>query len=161
MSDPSVTSFITRFNRVLGSRTGRRALARACVFSVALVGASRLPATGAEPSLIEVQITHLRDDRGQVLCALFSSAANFPRDYERAMMRDHSLIAEGRAHCEFRDVPPGTYAVAVIHDENSNGKLDTTFLGIPKEGVGTSNNARGHFGPPRFRDAAFAYQGEA
>jgi len=41
----------------------------------------------------------------------------------------------------------GKYAVSVFHDENSNGKLDTNFLGIPREGVGASNNAKGHFGP--------------
>lgn len=49
---------------------------------------------------------------------------------------------------------PGTWAIAVIHDENANGRIDTTF-GIPREGVGSSRNAPLRMGPPRFADAAF------
>jgi len=47
----------------------------------------------------------------------------------------------------FPGVAPGRYAVSVFHDENSNGKMDTNFIGIPREGVGASNNAKGHLGP--------------
>jgi uncharacterized protein (DUF2141 family) len=59
----------------------------------------------------------------------------------------------------FREIAPGRYAVSVYHDENSNGKLDTNFLGIPREGVGASNNARGHMGSPKFDAAAFPFAG--
>lgn len=47
----------------------------------------------------------------------------------------------------------------MFHDENSNGKLDRNFMGIPREGVGASNGARGHFGPPKFGDAEFHFLG--
>ena len=56
-------------------------------------------------------------------------------------------------------VAPGTYAIAVFHDENSNGKLDSNFMRIPREGVGASNAAKGHFGPPKFDAAAFHFVG--
>jgi uncharacterized protein (DUF2141 family) len=52
-------------------------------------------------------------------------------------------------------IPQGTYAIACYHDENNNGKLDTKFMGIPKEGTGASNDARGTMGPPKFKDAKF------
>jgi uncharacterized protein (DUF2141 family) len=52
-----------------------------------------------------------------------------------------------------------TYAVSAFHDENSNGNLDTNFMGIPREGVGASNNAKGHLGPPKFEAAAFQFSG--
>ena len=42
-----------------------------------------------------------------------------------------------------------------MHDENRNGKLDTNFLGIPKEGVGASNNPKSRFGPPSFEESMF------
>jgi uncharacterized protein (DUF2141 family) len=58
-------------------------------------------------------------------------------------------------------IEPGTYAIAVYHDENSNGKLDSNFIGIPREGVGFSNNAKGHMGPPKFDAAAFRFSGGA
>jgi uncharacterized protein (DUF2141 family) len=47
----------------------------------------------------------------------------------------------------------------VIHGENDNRKMDTKIFGIPREGEGASNDARGHFGPPRFEDAAFQFGG--
>jgi uncharacterized protein (DUF2141 family) len=53
------------------------------------------------------------------------------------------------------DVTFGDYAVAVFEDINGNGKLDTNFLGIPKEPTGISRDAKGSFGPPKFADAAF------
>jgi uncharacterized protein (DUF2141 family) len=52
------------------------------------------------------------------------------------------VIIDGRAVCEFPGVTPGTYAISVFHDENSNGKLDTNLLGIPREGVSASNNRK-------------------
>ncbi len=51
------------------------------------------------------------------------------------------------------DLVPGTYAVAVHHDANTNGKLDANFLGIPKEGYGVSNDARPKFRAPRFGES--------
>jgi uncharacterized protein (DUF2141 family) len=54
-----------------------------------------------------------------------------------------------------KDVPHGTYAVSVIHDEDGDGKLDTSWLGIPREGVGVSMNAKGKAGPPKYKDAKF------
>ena len=70
-----------------------------------------------------------------------------------------SPISNGHAVCEFPGVKEGTYAVSVFHDENSNGKLDAKFMGMPREGVGASNNAKGHFGPPKFDAAAFRFSG--
>jgi hypothetical protein len=55
--------------------------------------------------------------------------------------------------------PNATYAISVFHGENSNGKLDTNFLGMPRGGMGASNGAKGHFGPPKFVAAAFRFQG--
>ena len=101
----------------------------------------------------------MRNDKGQIMCALFSSAADFPKRGDKAIAHAKSDISHGRSVCEFPGVAPGRYAVSVFHDENANGKMDTNFMGIPREGVGASNNARGHFGPPKFDDAAFQYSG--
>lgn len=68
-------------------------------------------------------------------------------------------VRASQARCDFEDIPPGTYALAVIHDENMNGVLDTNALGIPREGYGFSNDARAWFGPPSFADASFHYDG--
>ncbi|HKR26614.1 MAG TPA: DUF2141 domain-containing protein [Terriglobales bacterium] len=110
-------------------------------------------------NVIHVGIDGFRTDKGQVICSLYSSAEGFPKNAGEAIAHSKSPIANRHADCEFSGIQPGTYAISVFHDENSNGRLDTNFLGIPREGVGASNNARGHFGPPKFHDAAVAYSG--
>ena len=119
-----------------------------------------LPQTQAPAAnVIHVEIGGLRNDKGQVFCALYSSGDGFPNQSEKALARVSSTIVDKRAVCEFSGVAPHTYAVSVFHDENSNGKLDTNFMGIPREGVGASNGARGHLGPPKFDAAAFHFPG--
>ena len=113
--------------------------------------------TTPQENLIHVEVGGLRSAKGQVRCGLFSSAVDFPS--KNAIAKATSSITGGQAVCEFRGVAPGTLAVSVFHDENSNGKLDTNFIGIPREGVGASNNAKGRFGPPKFRDASIEFSG--
>lgn len=112
-----------------------------------------------QPNVIHVEVVGLHSDKGQVLCALYSSRDGFPKQSEKALARVTSGIAQKQAVCEFSGIAPGTYAISVFHDENSNGKLDTKFMGIPREGVAASNNAKGHFGPPKFEAAAFPFTG--
>ncbi|HEV2733045.1 MAG TPA: DUF2141 domain-containing protein [Terriglobales bacterium] len=112
-----------------------------------------------QANVIHVEIGGLLNDKGQVSCALYSSPDGFPKKSEKAVARVNSAISDNQAVCEFFGIAPGTYAVSVFHDENSNGKLDANFMGIPREGVGASNGARGHFGPPKFDAAAFHFSG--
>ena len=69
-------------------------------------------------------------------------------------------IAGGKAVMTFKGLKDGVYAIAIIHDENANGKLDTNFLGIPAEGVGVSTNPR-VFGKPSFEQGQFSLKGDA
>ncbi|MBL7938557.1 MAG: DUF2141 domain-containing protein [Flavobacteriales bacterium] len=63
--------------------------------------------------------------------------------------------ADGRTvRVTFPDVTPGTYAVKVFHDINSNGELDTSWIGWPQEPYGFSNDAPVNMGPPSFKLAA-------
>jgi uncharacterized protein (DUF2141 family) len=118
--------------------------------------------TQSQPKLVQlihVEVNGLRNDKGQVLCSLYSSAKGFPKSSVDAIAHARSDISHGHADCDFVDIDPGKYSVSVFHDENSNGKVDTNFVGMPREGVGASNNAKGHFGPPKFDDAAVRYAG--
>lgn len=117
------------------------------------------PAPKAKQANLTVEMRGLRSDHGKVVLALFNSRAGFPEKVRVALRRASVGVKGGRARIVLRDVPPGTYAVAVFHDENGNGKLDTTWTGRPKEGVGMSNDARGHRGPPKFEDASFKLHG--
>lgn len=104
---------------------------------------------------VEVRATWLRNDNGLVRVLLFNSSKGFPSKYKSAEKAAAGIIVSRRSGVVFKDVAPGKYAVSVIHDENSNGKLDANLLGIPKEGVGTSNNPATKFGPPSFKQAEF------
>jgi uncharacterized protein (DUF2141 family) len=110
---------------------------------------------------IHVKILHIKNSSGTVACALFEAPEGFPHDFLR--MATNVMIIKVRkdqARCDFEDIPPGTYAMAVIHDENMNGKLDTNWLGIPAEGYGFSNDAQGLLGAPPFSKASFPYNGQ-
>jgi uncharacterized protein (DUF2141 family) len=103
---------------------------------------------------ISVAVHHLRNDQGTVVVLLFNGADGFPKQ-QKAFKVLTTKIVNRTATVDFNGLPAGVYGLAVFHDENSNGKMDTNFFGIPKEGVGASNGAKGHFGPPKFNDAAF------
>ena len=62
--------------------------------------------------------------------------------------------------CEFNGIPAGTYAVTVLHDENSDSKMDFNWMGMPTKGYGFSNDAKATLLPPSFDTASFGYNGE-
>jgi uncharacterized protein (DUF2141 family) len=107
-----------------------------------------------------VRVLNLRNESGQVLCALHLRPESMANP-DLAFRKARADIAHGEARCVFEEVPAGDYVVAVVHDENSNYRLDTNFLGIPREGVGVSRDAHGFMGPPRFEDARFHFDGSA
>lgn len=109
---------------------------------------------------IRADIEGIRGDDGRIACAFFRSGDGFPV----ASPPSHAMIVtapirDGGARCVFRDVPPGTYAIAAIHDANGDGDLDRNWLGIPTEGYGFSENASAIFGAPSFQVASFAFDG--
>jgi uncharacterized protein (DUF2141 family) len=121
-------------------------------------------ALGQEPSRpgIHVTILNIRNATGIVECALFDGPKGFPVAVLRSAMRLVAMkVPSSEARCDFESIPAGTYALVVLHDENMNGKLDTNWLGIPKEGYGFSRDAKATFGAPSFSDASFLYDGEA
>ena len=110
---------------------------------------------------IHVKILNIRNSTGTVACALFESPEGFPAEFLRFATNIMVIrIRAAQARCDFEDIPPGTYALAVVHDENMNGKLDTNLLGIPREGYGFSNDAKALLGPPSFPAASFVYDGK-
>lgn len=119
-------------------------------------------AAGQVPSCpgIHVTILGIRNSVGTVDCALFDTPKGFPRDVLRSAMRLVAMkVPSSEARCDFEDVPAGTYALVVLHDENMNGRVDSNWIGIPKEGYGFSNDARSSLSAPSFKDAGFVYDG--
>jgi uncharacterized protein (DUF2141 family) len=140
-----------------------RARRGAPIAGLVIAGAAALaPAQPPPCPGLHVTILDIRNSSGTVACALFDSASGFPIEFLREAASVMVIrIRKSQARCDFEDLPPGTYALAVIHDENMNGRLDTNALGIPTEGYGFSNDAKAWFGAPSFKAASFAYDGRA
>lgn len=113
--------------------------------------------TGQSDNTLKVLITGLHSSNGSVLVSLFNQEKGFPSQSGKAFKKEKINIVGGIASAIINDIPPGSYAIAVLHDENNNLEMDTRIFGLPKEGYGFSNNAKGLFGPPSFKDARFAY----
>jgi uncharacterized protein (DUF2141 family) len=117
-------------------------------------------AMGAAPvARLDVQVDQLRSTKGQLRFCLTSDPANFPNCVDDADAVTRSVPA-GARRLTLDGLPQGSYALAVIHDENGNHRLDT-FAGVPREGFGFSRNPAIGFGPPRFTAARFVLAGDA
>jgi uncharacterized protein (DUF2141 family) len=110
---------------------------------------------------IHVKVLNIRNSTGTVACALFDSPDGFPIEYLRYATSMMAIeIRDTQARCDFVAIPPGTYALVVIHDENRNGKLDTNWMGVPAEGYGFSSDVKATLGAPSFSAASFLYGGQ-
>ena len=114
----------------------------------------------ATPGRLVVEVSGFQSDAGQLILRLYSGADGFPTDAGRSLRQVTQPIKAGRSVVELADLPFGSYAIGCVHDANDNGKLDTNLLGVPKEGVCASNDARGHRGPPRWNDARFDFRAD-
>ena len=119
-----------------------------------LLGAA--PADMPQPLVMAVE--GLRSTQGVIRICLTSRPDFFPDCAGDPDKRNFSIPAGESAAIPLGSVPPGGYALAIIHDQNSNRKLDT-FMGIPREGVGFSRNPPIRFGAPSFRSARFDVAG--
>jgi len=119
-----------------------------------------LPALAAAADL-EIALQGLITDKGEVGIALFSSADGFPMDNAKAAARVWVPAQRENLQYRFEGLAPGTYAVAVSQDLNGNRKLDTNWVGMPKEPWAVTNNVRPALRPPRFEEAKVSVAADA
>ena len=130
------------------------------ISAVLLLGASAsaseapvapVPALSAS---IDLAITGLRSEKGNVLVCLSTDPDYFPDCSKDKKARKLKIAAAQAEKIKITGVKPGTYAVALIHDENANGKMDLRLF-VPREGFGFSRNPKIGMGPPKFKSAQF------
>lgn len=107
------------------------------------------PATQSAGASVLVNLTGVAGTDGRVMAAL-CDRGHFLGQCAHMV----TMAARPALQLRFDGVAPGAYAVMLFHDENSNGKFDTSAGGMPLEGYGFSRNARGRFAAPTFDDAA-------
>ena len=103
-------------------------------------------------SSFQLTITGISKVEGEIRIAMFDSREKYTKDPIHAVVLpvDSTTVIWTVDTLAF-----GEYAIAIYHDKNTNGKLDTNLLGIPKEDYGFSNDARGRFGPASWKAARF------
>ncbi|MEA5572926.1 DUF2141 domain-containing protein [Calothrix sp. UHCC 0171] len=106
---------------------------------------------------LTVVVDGLQSQRGQICFRVFSGDRGFPNGNESEVKSACTKITGNSVQQQFKGLKPGTYAVGVIADENGDEKLNTDWLGIPKEGFGISLNPKVSVttGTPKFSDASF------
>ena len=127
---------------------------RSRAFSALTLGLPLLGAT-APAGDVSAVVTDLRSAKGEVVACLTMRPDAFPECERDPQARSIKVPAAATVLIDFGLVPAGHYAIALFHDENSNGRLDKRLM-LPREGYGFSRNAPVRMGPPRFVDAAFS-----
>lgn len=121
--------------------------------------AALLTGASAPPPTVDVSITGLRNTKGQILVCLTTNPKAFPDcSKDKASVR---MAVKATDAADFAVHAPGvgTYAIAVVHDENNNNKMDLALF-LPKEGFGFSRNPTITVGPPSFKSASFVVTGD-
>ena len=106
----------------------------------------------AQNSNLSVIVSGIKNNTGILTVELYNSKGKFLKTSYKTVS---STIKSNTATVTFIGIPKAEYTVMAYHDENNNGKLDKNFIGIPKEAVACSNNAKGFMGPPKYDDAKF------
>jgi uncharacterized protein (DUF2141 family) len=132
-----------------------RKLTIAIAFAAGLTGAV---ADAQQGNTINVLVSGIRDNTGTIRCGLYNSPDTWPTD-GKYMQGVVAPIANGQATCTFSNVAPGVYAVAYYQAVAGQTKMNTGFMGMPRDPYGFSRNATIGMGPPSFNSAAYTYAG--
>ncbi|MEP0006767.1 MAG: DUF2141 domain-containing protein [Balneola sp.] len=124
----------------------------AAIISGTSLNAQEISYPEKDVSEFRLYIEGINELKGEIRIAMFDSKEKYTKDPIHAIVLpvDSTTIIWTQEMLPF-----GEYAIAVYHDKNENGKIDTNLLGIPKEDYGFSNNARGRFGPASWQDSKF------
>jgi uncharacterized protein (DUF2141 family) len=135
-------------------KINRQSLSLALMAALPLAFAA---AAEANAGNVSVQVDGLRNRKGQVCLSVFNSSRGFPGD--GGIKSQCAAIENDSVTVTFSGIKSGSYAIAVLHDENADGQANRNRLGIPTEGFGFSRNPGLRAGPPKFGDAAFVVAG--
>lgn len=133
-------------------------------FSILLLLANLAISSGTKATIthssLTVMVDGLKNQKGQICFSLFASSQGFPSSGDRALQANCVRVKSTPIEITFDNLQAGSYAVAVIHDANSDRTLNRNFLGIPTEGFGFSQNPIIQTGPPKFMDSVVIVTGK-
>ncbi len=151
LANQRLISVMCKDNPLTRLSKGRKQL---LVLLLILVGVA-----GIAQSQLTIRVQGLSVIKGQLLYSLYRSGDGFPSDPSKAFKRGNIPVTALSIDYTLESLPPGEYALSLVHDRNGNGRLDMNGVGMPTEEIGFSNNVMGAFGPPKFARARFVISG--
>lgn len=119
---------------------------------LALVAA--VPATAGQLASLTVKVERVSPRGGDIRLALYDEAS-WPNDDADPIVDLVVSAVSPETIATFKGVKPGVYGLKLFQDENRNGRFDFTWLGLPAERYGFSNDARPFFSEPGFSRTRF------
>lgn len=117
-------------------------------------------ATAWSQNTLKIHVEGVGSSEGLIRVAVYITDAHFLKE-EGVYRTDSAKASKGTTLVSIPDLPTGHYALAVFHDKNGNERLDTNWIGIPKEPFGFSNARAKTFGPPSFKECQFEVRQDA
>ncbi|WP_456378711.1 DUF2141 domain-containing protein [Lutibacter sp.] len=126
------------------------------ILLISVIFMSFNPLNNEETYSLTIKVKNLRNSKGVVQFAIYNKDGSIPDEkYKKYYKKDIALITKDSSTITFNNLPKGTYAINILHDENKNGKIDKKFI-LPKEGIGFSNyTSIGMRNRPKFSKASF------
>lgn len=115
----------------------------------------QIPFQGENRQGVIIELTNLRSTEGKILASIYDDPRSFPKTHDMKEQKILTHIPGEKMIIHFDDLPPGTYAIAIMHDENGDEKMNFSLLGFPKEGYCFTNNVRPKFRKPTFDESKF------
>ncbi len=133
-----------------------RLLSLSLPFLALLVFAPQAHTEKPETVSLTVRVDSLRNSKGAVQFSLYNKKGSIPDEkFKRFYRQKVMLVVKNSSWATFKNLPKGTYAVTIHHDENRNGKINKGLI-FPTEGVGLSNYKKINLmNRPNFSDASF------
>ena len=101
---------------------------------------------------IKVIVNNIESSEGTIQIGLYNQETEF-------LVKTHKSIEvkakQGSVEATFKNIPSGTYAISLYHDEDDNKELNKIFGMIPSEPYGISNNAKEMYSAPTWKKAKF------
>lgn len=110
--------------------------------------------TDTETGTVILVVEGIEANKAGSLSAGIFTKEFFPETGKAAYER-YVKVEGATMEIHFDEIPAGEYSAAVFHDLDNNGKLRTNLLGLPREPIGFSRDARIRMGPPSYYDAVF------
>jgi len=105
---------------------------------------------------LTVKISNIKKVKGEIIVGVFSSESTFLK--EGKALKNYSIkVNKDTAILTITDLPKGEYAISMYHDVNSDNKMNTNLIGIPKEAYGFSNNVKPVMSAPKYKDCKFNF----